>query len=146
MLIIVRSIALLSAISACVAASLADSLWSFVRWFFLTIAIQISCYNIYRQLVALMAKKITNDRIKEYTKQGVEVVCPCARAIKNLIPIQLNTDNSYKCLDCNKNVAVKIDVNTFLETQPVDLEQSAAALDQVYTTVTQQNIDGNQIS
>lgn len=142
MLAIIRSLALLSAISLCAAATFSNSAWSFARWFVIASALQVAAYNAYRTWVELAAQKITNDRIKEYTKQGVEVVCPCARAVKNLIPIQLNTDNSYKCLDCNKNVAVKVDVQTFLETQPIDLDKSSAALDQVYTAATQPNNHG----
>lgn len=142
MLAIIRSLALLSAISLCAAATFSNSAWSFLRWFIIATVIQIATYNAYRTWVSLAAQKITNDRIKEYTKQGVEVVCPCAKAIKSLIPIQLNTDNSYKCLDCNKNVAVKVDVQTFLETQPIDLDKSAATLDQVYTAATQTNNNG----
>ncbi len=145
MFVVLRSIFLLLVVSSCVAAMLADTVWSFVRWFIVANVAQIVVYNIYRQIVALLVQRTINNRISEYTKQGVEVTCPCSKAIKNLIPIQVNTDNSYKCLDCNKNVSVRVDVQTFLETQPVDLEKSAAALDQVYTTVTQNNQDGNQI-
>jgi hypothetical protein len=146
MLMIMRSLGLLFALSAVIAATFSDSVWSFVRWFMLSAAAQIICYNVYRQIVLLIVKKIANDKLKEYSKQGVEVICPCARAVKNLIPIQLNTDNSYKCLDCNKNVTVKVDVQTFIETQPIDIDKSTAALDQVYTAVTQLSTNGDQIN
>lgn len=142
---IVRSLLVLITLSSCVAFAFSADAWGFARVFAVASIVQIVLYNIYRQIVVLFMEKITNDRISEYTKQGVEVTCPCSRAIKNLIPIQLNTDNSYKCLDCARNVTVNVEVKTFLETQPVDLDKSTAAFDAVYTEVTDKTQDGIQI-
>ena len=139
---IVRSLLVLITLSSCVAFAFSADAWGFARVFAITSIVQIVLYNIYRQVVVMFMEKITNDRISEYTKQGVEVTCPCSRAIKNLIPIQLNTDNSYKCLDCARNVTVNVEVKTFLETQPVDLDKSTAAFDAVYTEVTEKTQDG----
>ena len=136
---------MLITLSSCVAFAFSDNVWSFARAFAITAIVQIVAYNIYRQIVVLLAEKLANDRISEYSKQGVEVTCPCSRAIKNLIPIQLNTDNSYKCLDCSRNVTVNVEVKTFLETQPVDLDKSTAAFDAVYTNVTEESTDGPTI-
>ena len=145
MLSIVRSLLVLITLSTCAAFMFSNDAWGFARVFTIASIVQVVLYNIYRQVVVLFAEKITNDRISEYTKQGVEVTCPCSRAIKNLIPIQLNTDNSYKCLDCSRNVTVNVEVKTFLETQPVDLDKSTAAFDAVYTEVTEKTEDGIKI-
>ena len=100
MLSIARSLLVLITLSTCAAFMFSSDAWGFARVFAIASIVQVVLYNIYRQVVVLFAEKLANDRISEYTKQGVEVTCPCSRAIKNLIPIQLNTDNSYKCLDC----------------------------------------------
>lgn len=96
-------------------------------------------------MVELFVEKLLNDRISEYSKQGVEVTCPCARAAKHFVPVQLNTDNSYKCLDCTKNIVVDVEVKTFLETTPMDLEKTSAALDVVYDQVTKQTTNATNI-
>jgi hypothetical protein len=145
MMTIVRSMLVLITLSSCAAFAFSSDAWGFARVFTIAAIVQIVLYNVYRQIVVLFAEKLANDRISEYTKQGVEVTCPCSRAIKNLIPIQLNTDNSYKCLDCARNVTVNVEVKTFLETQPVDLDKSTAAFDAVYTEVTEKVEDGPQI-
>lgn len=139
---IVRSLLVLITLSLCVAFAFSNDAWGFARVFAIASIIQVVLYNIYRQVVALFAEKLVNDRISEFSKQGVEVTCPCSRAIKNLIPVQLNTDNSYKCLDCSRNVTVNVEVKTFLETQPVNLDKSTAAFDAVYAEVTEKAEDG----
>jgi len=55
----------------------------------------------------------------EYAKQSFEVTCPCYLATKTTIPIRFDTDNSYNCGTCKKNVSVYIDVKTALPTIPV---------------------------
>lgn len=142
MMSIVRSLLVLITLSLCVAFAFSNDAWGFVRVFAIASIVQVVLYNIYRQVVALFAEKLVNDRISEFSKQGVEVTCPCSRAIKNLIPVQLNTDNSYKCLDCSRNVTVNVEVKTFLETQPVNLDKSTAAFDAVYAEVTEKAEDG----
>lgn len=119
--------------------------FSFWKAFVVCTVAQVVVYQIYTMIVEFFAEKLINDRISEYSKQGTEVTCPCARAVKHFVPIQLNTDNSYKCLDCNKNIAVDVEVKTFLETTPMDLEKTSAALDVVYDQVTKQTINGNNI-
>jgi len=104
---------------------------------------QIIIYRVYVQIVQLLAERMLNERIKEYSKQGVDTVCPCARAMKHFIPIQLNTDNFYKCQDCDKNIAVNVEVKTFLETVPLDLDKTDTAFGVVYDKVTNQPDHGN---
>lgn len=142
---LLKSVLVLAVISTCIASLFANNIWTFLKAFTITTLLQVIAYNIYRQVVQLFAEKLMNDRISEFTKQGVELTCPCSRAVKNLIPIQLNADNSYKCLDCSKNVMVNVEVRTFLETQPLDLEKTSAALNTVYAAVTNEQQDGPQI-
>jgi DNA-directed RNA polymerase subunit RPC12/RpoP len=70
-------------------------------------------------IVALKNKQIENERIKEFTMQGLEVECPCSRKIKDFVPIRLNTANKYKCSECQKLVSVYIESTTALITEPI---------------------------
>lgn len=137
---IVKSLAALCVVSTGAALCFSSSLTTFIKLFLAVTIIQVVAYNIYQQVVFFLGQKIINERISEYSKQGLEVTCPCSRAIKNLIPIQLNTDNSYRCLECSRNVSVSIDVKTYLETQPIDLDKSNDALVKTINTVTQDGI------
>lgn len=106
---------------------------------------QIAIYQVYQQWVIFMSEKIMNERIREFSKQGVDIVCPCSKACKQFIPIRLNEDNDYQCLDCNKNVRVDVNVSTFLKTEPIDLPTANKAIDIVYDETTRKVIDGVQI-
>jgi uncharacterized protein YlaI len=96
---------------------------------FLGLALQFLIFNIYSNIltiyVNLKNKKLENERIKEFSYQGSEVTCPCYKKIKSFVPIRLNTDNSYLCQECKKEIAVYIDVSTAITTQPIDNTKEA---------------------
>jgi hypothetical protein len=69
--------------------------------------------------VQLKNKKLENERIKEFTMQGIEVECPCSKKHRDFIPIRLNTTNKYKCKDCQKTISVFINPSTALATEPI---------------------------
>jgi hypothetical protein len=73
--------------------------------------------------VALRNKKLENERLKEFSLQGMEVTCPCSLKKTEFIPITLNTNNSYKCNHCNKNISVYITAETALITEPLIMPQ-----------------------
>ena len=99
-----------------------------IKYFLAISLIQIIFYQIYLKILSLYIERIKLDKIKEYSKQGVEVSCPCYRENKVFIPIRLNGNNDYKCLECNKNVSENVDIKTFLATEPLDGEATDAAL------------------
>jgi len=68
---------------------------------------------------ALQNKKLENERIKEFSLQSLEVVCPCYKQVKEIVPIRLNTDNKYKCSECSKAVSVFITPETAIVTEPI---------------------------
>jgi len=68
---------------------------------------------------ALKNKKLENERIKEFSYQGLEVECPCFKKIKEFVPIRLNTDNKYKCIECGKTVGVLVEATTAVTTEPI---------------------------
>lgn len=68
---------------------------------------------------ALKNKKLENDRIKEFSYQGLEVECPCFKKVKEFVPIRLNSDNKYKCTECGKMVGVLVEATTAVTTEPI---------------------------
>jgi len=69
--------------------------------------------------VELKNKKLENERIREFSLQGLEVTCPCSLKKTEFIPIVLNTNNSYKCDHCQKNVSVYVTAETALVTETI---------------------------
>jgi len=90
----------------------------------LGIAIQFLGYhafkNILTAIVALKNKQLENERLNALTYQGLEVVCPCFKQIKEFVPIKLNTTNYYKCGECKKTIGVVITPETAIVTEPQD--------------------------
>ena len=69
--------------------------------------------------VELKNKKLENERIKEFSLQGLEVTCPCSLKKTEFVPIVLNTNNAYKCDHCQKNISVYIAAETALVTETI---------------------------
>jgi len=69
--------------------------------------------------INLQNKKLENERIKEFSYQGVVVECPCHEKIRDIIPFRFNTENKYKCRECNKTVSVFADAYTAIATEPI---------------------------
>lgn len=96
---------------------------NFFLGFGVGIAIQYALYygfvNILNAVVALKNKKLENERIKEFSYQGLEVKCPCFKQHKDIVPIRLNTSNYYKCGDCGKSISVIINSETAVVTEPL---------------------------
>jgi hypothetical protein len=70
-------------------------------------------------IIAFNNKKLENERIREYSFQGIEVECPCSKQLKDFVPIRLNTPNKYKCKECKKLISVFITPSTALSTEPI---------------------------
>ena len=52
-------------------------------------------------LASVNNKKLENDRIKEFSKQGVSIDCAyCGE--QNFIPIRFDIKNEFDCNNCNK--------------------------------------------
>lgn len=75
--------------------------------------------SVLNSIIAIKNKKLENERIKEFTLQGLEVECPCSRKIKDFVPIILNTQNKYKCKECQKLISVYVTPSTALTTEPI---------------------------
>lgn len=55
----------------------------------------------------------------ELAKISADVVCPCDKKVKTTIPIEMNSDNTYVCAQCEKRVSVLLETKTFLKTDPI---------------------------
>lgn len=76
----------------------------------------------------------------ELEKQGVDIICPCYKETKMFIPIRIDKDNSFKCLECKKNVAVSVKIETAMETESLDLEKEDLELKAALKKI-KENID-----
>jgi hypothetical protein len=85
--------------------------------------LQIILHNVFMSILntfsALKNKQLENERIKEFTYQGLEVTCPCNKKHIDFVPLRFNTPNSYKCGECLKSVAVYLTAETAMQTEPI---------------------------
>lgn len=70
-------------------------------------------------LAGINNKKLENERIKEFTKQGVSVSCAYCGSL-NFTPIRFDTKNQFTCLDCDKKNSIYIDITATQVTNPLD--------------------------
>jgi ABC-type transport system involved in multi-copper enzyme maturation permease subunit len=93
---------------------------------------QILIYNAFTSIldvyVTLKNKQLENERIAEFSYQGMEVECPCSKKRKDFVPIRLNDVNLYKCGDCEKTVSVYVSAETALQTEPIISTDTTTAL------------------
>ena len=120
---IIKSLFLLITCSAVVSLPFAQNKWTYLQSFIISLFVQIICYNIYRTYTKYKFNELEVQKITEFSKQGAEITCPCSKGIKEFIPISLTHDNGYKCLTCNKNIAVSLEIKTYITTEPVNLEE-----------------------
>lgn len=55
----------------------------------------------------------------ELKRISADVVCPCDKKVQTTIPIDMNSDNSYICSQCDKKVGVIVETKTVLKTDPI---------------------------
>jgi len=127
-MVLLKSIGTLFTVSTCIALAFTNNIFDFLKYFGVATLIQIILYQIYVRILKAYYDFLSYKKLEQYNQQGVEITCPCYREKKALIPIKLNQVNDYKCLDCNKNVSVNVDVRTFLATEPLDGEATDLAL------------------
>jgi hypothetical protein len=69
--------------------------------------------------ITIKAREFEVRLAEEYSKQSLEVECPCSRKLKAQVPILLNAENRYKCPGCDKDIKVIISAETVLVTTPL---------------------------
>ena len=130
-----KPILTLCSVSAIFAFSFSDGWISFSKIFIVSSIVQVFIYNMYKHYLYLSAEKIKNDRIKEFSKQGMEVSCPCYLEKKMFVPIELNGTNEFNCIECKKDCVVQITAKSFNKTDVIDLDEADAALIEIYKKI-----------
>ena len=69
-------------------------------------------------LAVLNNKKLENERIKEFSKQGVSVDCAYCGEV-NFTPIRFDSKNTFACNECNKQNSIYLDIITTQITNPL---------------------------
>ena len=76
--------------------------------------------TILRYVIMLKNKKLENNRIKEFTLQGVELDCAhCSSS--NLTPLRFDQDNIFSCLNGAKDNSVYINITVAQSSSPLDI-------------------------
>ena len=70
-------------------------------------------------LLAINNKRLENERIKEFSKQGMIIECAYCEEM-NFVPIRLDERNEFVCEKCNEKNAVQISVAASRITTPID--------------------------
>lgn len=132
---LVKSLLVMGIIATGAALPFSHSLLDYLKYLFAFCVLQVLAYNAYVAFLKFKKDELEVEKIKEFTNQGCDVICPCDKAKKIFIPIRMNRDNSFKCLDCSRNVAVKVDVSTFLTTDMLDLNKEDKKLIEVIKNI-----------
>ncbi len=125
MLQIIKSLSIVLVISAFVGGCcylLGVNFWAV---FGLTILTQFILYDLFtrwnKSKLEIELRTLENERIKEYTKQGLEVICPVETCNTNaFVPIIISEENEYECPGCNVGIKIYIGTKTFLKTSPIE--------------------------
>jgi hypothetical protein len=71
-------------------------------------------------LSAINNKKLENERINSFAKQGIGIECAyCGES--NFVPIRMDIKNEFNCNACNKSNAIYIDIIASRTTNPLQL-------------------------
>ena len=95
---------------------------SFWKTFILATVIQVVVWNIVNystQIRAALRNKELDEKIlADFAKQIVTVPCAYCK-VPNAVPVRLDTNNQFDCIDCYKTNTVYIDVESAQVTVPI---------------------------
>jgi hypothetical protein len=120
----IESISIFLVISLVFTLPFTNTYYDFAKYFLLVSVIQYILTYIYFNYLQFLAEKVKNERIKEYSKQGTEITCPCYLEKKFFLPLKFNESNVFNCLECKKDFSVDISTKTYLQTEIPDLDKS----------------------
>lgn len=69
----------------------------------------------------LHLENIKLRQLEETAKQTLKLRCPCTNNVEQLVPIRLDQQNFYKCINCQKNINVALTAKTAMMTDIVDI-------------------------
>lgn len=125
---ILRSIA----ITLCVSGVCTVVCWSLgynaYKTFALVTAFQIGGFWVYNSIMQHVTQirmtQLENERIAEFTKQSISAECAYCKT-NNLIPLRMDADNDFDCINCKKPNAVYIGITVTQKTNPMNADQLA---------------------
>lgn len=101
-------------------------LMGFWSGFSITLLIQViigSSMNKLAQVkTALEMEKQLTQRISDAAKQTLKLKCPCTNMVEQVVPIRLDDQNFYKCINCEKNISVNLTASTALLTDIINID------------------------
>ena len=130
-----KPIFILCVISTVTSLVFTRDVFDFIKWFLLISLMQIIFYNVYKNIIEYFALKLQVEKLKEFSKQGMEVKCPCYLEKKMFVPIDLNEVNVFNCKECDKSISVDITAKTFMQTDMIDLDKADENLIKAYKLI-----------
>jgi len=121
---IIRSLVITSLISATIAGTFWSLDQTFIKPFILSFILQFIGFWLFNTCAeyfySIKARQLENDRIIEFSKQGISVNCAYC-STENLIPVRFDDNNDFLCTNCDKNNAVYIGVTVTQKTSPLNV-------------------------
>ncbi len=79
-------------------------------------------------------KELEIKEIEAMEKTGIELTCPCHKQVKMFVPIDLATENVYKCPGCDKNISAIVNIQTALHSDSVQIPEIFESLEKTLKT------------
>ncbi len=120
-----------------------QTIWTIISLFVFFSVIQIVSYYLVTLSIdaytQVTLKKIEVEQLKLYSKITYAVACPCA--IKNVEhqPIDISGENFYICNKCQKDISIRIGVETALKTSPTPDVNLNKLLDKIKPIIDKEN-------
>jgi len=122
---IARSLLILAATSSCVGGIyyfLTSEYKSFLKGFILATCLQVLFFllynNVLRYIARLNLEKESLQLAQLAEKNKMLIECQGCK-VTNDVSIDLTTENSFKCIECNANNKINIEFTTVLPTNPI---------------------------
>lgn len=124
MFILIRSLLITGAVSGIVGTTFWSLDQGFLKPFVLSIILQFIGFWIFntisQRIFSIKERQLENERIAEFSKQGVEVDCAYCKTT-NLVPVRFDVDNDFECVNCGKPNAIYIGVTVTQKTTPLNV-------------------------
>ena len=119
---LIRPLAILIVVSSSIAFFLLQFNINFWATFLAATVGQFAVWEIVRYIIkvktATKAAEMEIQILEELGKQTINVPCAACRKV-NLVPIRLDINNSFDCIECGKENAVYIEVESAQVTTPL---------------------------
>lgn len=124
MLDVIKSLTITVTVSLLVGLVFWATGYDYVKPIILTMVGQFAVFWLFntwlRKQHMIQTNKLENERIKEFSKQAVDVECSYCKST-NLIPVRFDVDNDFECTNCGKPNAVYIGVTVTQKTTPLNV-------------------------